>query len=140
MRLLISFVAIFATCKAVGHGETKPGPHNGFIRMPGAFHTEIVPLSKSEFQLYLLDFNWANPTIRKSMVDVKIESKKGKVPVRCTPNVDHFKCELPNGFDLKKGKLILNSSREDTPGAEITYDLPLKLLRDAQSKSHETHH
>ena len=39
------------------HGEDKPGPHGGYIRMPGSFHTEVVK-EKAGYRVYLLDINW----------------------------------------------------------------------------------
>ena len=111
---------------AFGHGESKLGPHKGYIRMPGAFHTEITPAGKDKFKVYLLDINFKNPSMNKSKLEIKVTHQDKESPVKCGSKKDHYFCELPEGFSLKEGKLIVNAVREDLPGADVTYDLPLK--------------
>ena len=55
MKYLILFASIWTATNAFAHGEDKAGPHGGFIRMPGAYHTEVVPVSKNQAKVYLLD-------------------------------------------------------------------------------------
>jgi hypothetical protein len=61
------FAAIlFQHTLASAHGEDKAGPNGGFIRMPGAFHTELVPSGKDKLKVYLLDIQWKNPSLKNS--------------------------------------------------------------------------
>ncbi len=55
---------------AYGHGENKLGPNGGFIKMPGAFHTEVVPVGQNKLKVFLLDMNWKNPSILNSNLSV----------------------------------------------------------------------
>ncbi len=76
------FFAIVTTLSlnVFAHGEDKPGPHGGFIRMPGAFHTEVVK-EKEGYRVYLLDINWKNPSVLDSAVLASIEvGKKQSCP------------------------------------------------------------
>ena len=46
MAFLVTFILM--TSQSWAHGEDKYGPHKGFIRMPGAFHTELVLNGKNK--------------------------------------------------------------------------------------------
>lgn len=111
---------------AFGHGEDKAGPNGGFIQMPGAFHTEIVQIEKDIAKVYLLDMNFQNPSIKASVVEVKLGSKTSlKCQVQTEP---YFLCQFPKGTDLsKKGRLLVKAQREGQKGNDVTYELPLKL-------------
>lgn len=120
-----AILSIFVICELTyGHGENKPGPHGGSIRMPGAFHTELLPEGNSTFKLYLLDINWKNPTVQNSKLDIKISQGSKSGGVSCKESTDHYFCSVPKGFSLKKGRLIVNSTRDNSPGAEVIYNLP----------------
>lgn len=121
--ILITFAASFA----LSHGEDKFGPHKGFVRMPGAFHTEVVPVSKDKIKVFLLDMGWENPSIKDSNVVLEIKQASKKSLLDCTPATDHYSCKLPKGFDLKSGTLELQATRESQKGNLATYELPLKL-------------
>ncbi len=108
---------------AFGHGEDKPGPNGGYIRMPGAFHTEVVP-EKESFRVYLLDVAWQNPTVKNSYVRY---SGTGQKEIRCRAKKTYFLCPFPKGVKLDKGRLQISSQREGTTGADALYDLPLKF-------------
>ena len=112
---------------AFAHGEDKAGPNGGFIRMPGAFHTEIVQSGKDKAKVYLLDMNWQNPSVKDSKVEVKLGTKA--VFIKCQAQEEsYFLCSFPKGTDLsKKEKLQIKAQREGQMGNEVTYELPLKL-------------
>lgn len=113
---------------ALAHGEDKVGPHGGFIRMPGAFHTEIVQTEKDKAKIYLLDMNWQSPSVKDAKVEVGLGTK---ATVKCQAQEEsYFLCSFPKGTDLsKKGKLQVKAQREGQKGNEVTYELPLKLER-----------
>ena len=62
-------VAFGSAREGHAHGEDRPGPHGGIIRMPGAFHTELRPKSNREFELFLLDMKWGEPSVAQSSVE-----------------------------------------------------------------------
>ncbi|MBX3032875.1 MAG: hypothetical protein KF865_03045 [Bdellovibrionaceae bacterium] len=124
---------------AWGHGEDKPGPHGGFIRMPGAFHTEVVPQSARKIKIHLLDMSWKNPTVKDSEVVVTHQAAKKVTKALCTAQADHFVCEFARGVDLRKnGELIVTARREGQQGNAASYALPLSWPESA--KGHDRHH
>lgn len=129
-------ISIFICSYAFAHGEDKAGPHGGYIRMPGAFHTEIVPNSNGQFKIYLLDINWKNPTVKNSQLHIKFLDKGVNDVVQCQTDVDYFLCQLPKGATFKKGKISVKATRENAVGNEIKYQLPLSF---GQDKAHDMH-
>ena len=126
----VSFICgtiLFSTLSSTvfGHGEDKPGPHGGFIRMPGPFHTELVKVSDTTFRVYLLDMEWKNPTTRDSKIAVKAKSKKGFQPVSCAFEVEAFKCELPKNWKWSDvTEISIEPTRQGTPGGVALYRFP----------------
>lgn len=111
---------------AFGHGEDKLGPNGGYIRMPGAFHTELVPSGKAGFRVFLLDINWKNPSLKDSSLEVR--SAGGEKAV-CSPKENlYFECRFSSKVDLaKSGELTVTARRESQQGNAVKYNLPLKL-------------
>lgn len=108
------------------HGEHKPGPHGGEIRMPGAFHTEVSSYQNLGFKVYLLDINFENPSTYKSSVSGKIVANGRDYNLKCSSHPDHFYCEIPKGSSVKEGELILSPIKDGNKGAEAKYKLPLR--------------
>lgn len=119
--VLLTSVITFA------HGEDKLGPNGGFVRMPGAYHTELVPDGRDKFRVYLLDINWKNPTVNASEINVQHMTGKKTSEIKCEAKTDYFLCQLPKNAKLTKGKLVLESTREGQKGVTANYPLPLKL-------------
>ncbi len=123
---------------AFAHGEDKPGPHGGFIRMPGAFHTEVVPQGKTELKVFLLDIEWKNPSINKSKLQVTLNDNS-KTKAQCSINDNYYLCSFPTSVDLtKKGELKVLPQRDGQKGAEVSYKLPLKF--EVIDDGHGGHH
>ncbi|OFZ31100.1 MAG: hypothetical protein A2622_00410 [Bdellovibrionales bacterium RIFCSPHIGHO2_01_FULL_40_29] len=119
------------------HGEDKPGPHGGFIRMPGAFHTEVLPEAKNSLKVYLLDMQWKNPTTEKSSLVVTLT--KPAVKADCTTVENFYYCEFPESVDLsQKADLKVLAKRDGQQGQSVTYPLPLK--HDIPDDPHKGHH
>lgn len=125
------FAAILVSAlNAISHGEDKPGPHGGFIKMPGGFHTEVVPATGPQLKVYLLDIEWKNPVTDNSNVTLN-----GKP---CKPEREVFICDLDKKIDLKKkGTLNIKSTRLGQKGNTAIYDLPLSL---SKQKIEHKHH
>lgn len=96
---------------AFGHGEDKPGPHGGAIRMPGAFHTELVKESPTKFKIYLLDIDFKKPVTKNS--EVKANG------IACKPRKKYFECSLPKPAK----EVTILAKREGAGGGAVTYPL-----------------
>lgn len=114
---------------AHAHGENKPGPHGGEIRMPGAFHVE-VKLSGRELQVFLLDIEFKSPVIENSSVEIfATRGQESPVALPCRPSKvatsPHFVCLNPR-FQLKDGDLLkVRTKRGEMKGQDVEVRLPL---------------
>lgn len=130
MKALILTTMIFiglGSQLALAHGEDKPGPNGGFIRMPGAFHTEVIPTGPNSLKIYLLDIQWQNPSVANSALSVTHKAKKS-TQGKCSIEANHYVCKFAKNVDLKKsGELIVEAQRENQKGNVVSYELPLKL-------------
>lgn len=130
-------LVILSSNLAIAHGEDKPGPNGGFIRMPGAFHIELSLESANSLKVYLLDMEWKNPSVVKS--DVQITHNNSKTKAKCKIKESFYICVFPKSVNLKKkGSLKVNSTREGQIGNEVSYPLPLKL--EVIDDGHGEHH
>jgi hypothetical protein len=132
--LCVSWLAIVASANtATGHGEDKPGPHGGEIRMPGAFHTELVWAGPRRVKVYLLDMNYKEPLTMKSSVSVTVNPKSGEpVEASCKTSGTAFTCSWSKGPTRRDfASLLLTAERNGlksvgpatyTPAAEHKHD------------------
>lgn len=124
----IALFSLIFTPSLWAHGENKRGPHGGYIRMPGAFHTELVQTSPTELRVYLLDMNFKNATTADSSVSGQIRYAKGLVSLDCGAKADHFVCILPESASMENAtEIVLKARRAGVAGAPATYSYPLKL-------------
>ena len=110
---------------AFAHGDDAPGPHGGVIRMPGAFHTEIVSLDKRKVVIYLLDIQFKEPITEKSSVNVSILQESKTMPLQCKTEKDRFICTTPSGITLDTGTLDVVAKRREVQGVAVKYPLPI---------------
>lgn len=127
---------MFLAANAFAHGENKFGPHKGYIRMPGAFHTELVPAENNSFLVYLMDVNNKMPTTKESSLTLVYNSDESIV-FECKPTDDHYSCNTDKKVNLTKGQITLKPSRLGRKGKEAIYDLPLSL--DVTKNAHSGH-
>lgn len=128
MKKLISILFFLSASVAMAHGEDKLGPNGGYIRMPGAFHTEAVPVDKNHLKVFLLDINWANPSVTNSTVQAIFVKGAQVQQAKCDVVENHFLCTFAKEVNLKKkGEVRIKADREGSAGAEVSYSLPLKL-------------
>ena len=123
--LKLAFLLLPTLCLA--HGEMKPGPHGGEIRMPGAFHVEVVPGSMT-IEIYLLDMQFKNPQIEDSLINVILHREAKQMTLECQAisNKKMFRCLLPDDEALDAGRLMVNATRGGPPSEPMHYELPLK--------------
>lgn len=125
--LILTALAGFAPISASAHGEDKPGPHGGQIRMPGAFHTELKLRDKRRVTLYLLDMEWKNPVTENSSLTVTFIRAKAKLQkdLDCKPAGAAFECSLPDKLSWKSGdELRVLASRAGQTGIPVSYHYP----------------
>jgi hypothetical protein len=109
--------------RAFAHGEDKPGPHGGAIKMPGSFHTEVVQVNGHQVKIFLLDENWQNPSVKQSSVELRLQT--GPV-AKCEIRGELYLCVFAESVDLQnKDGLLIRAKRENKIGVEVRYDLPL---------------
>lgn len=144
MKYTMPFLfTLMLSSNAFSHGEDKPGPNGGYIRMPGAFHTELIPDKKNKsFHVFLLDIAFKNPTIDNSSLEMSFEPKglkKKKVTFKCGVMGDsHYHCK-PDGDYSSSGKLTLVAKREGKTGT-TSYELPLPSFKDDTAPTEEVDH
>ncbi len=139
---ILNFV-LFAE-NALAHGEDVPGPHGGYIRMPGGFHTELV-LQGKEIRAYLLDISFMNPQTKDSEVSARYLDKDLKsYRLDCAEKKEFFACKLPKEFTAKAGKIAVQGKRGEMFGQLAEYPLPLpgfkKIEKPSKSKMEHGHH
>lgn len=132
-KIVFIFILIeFFSLQVFAHGEDKPGPHGGYIRMPGAFHTEVLK-TKEGYRVYLLDMNWENPSIADSSVVATIHAGKKKTELKCEKEKKSYLCKTK----LKeKGELEVTAKREGQMGNTAVYKLPLKFEKSNTGHEH----
>jgi len=126
-QLKLLFSAILVSQLAYGHGEDKRGPHGGYIRMPGAFHTEVVE-TENTFRIYLLDIAWKNPTTNESSVQLKLEIAGKAKTVSCEKQQNYFSCPKPKAELNNMHRLVVEPVRQGQRGAPMPYEYPLKTI------------
>lgn len=141
MKSLLTLFLLTVSVKSFGHGEDKFGPNGGYLKMPGGFHTEVVPEKDGKLKVYLLDINFKSPVVKNSKVMATINNGNKK-DVTCISKRDHFLCETTKA-DLKKGTLNVVAVRSTVKGTEAVYELPLALAKvgtEMKGEDHGSHH
>ena len=121
---LVLMVAMILPAVGWGHGDDKPGPHGGIVRMPGALHTELLPLNDHSFAVYLLDLSFKDPIVLDSSVEASVRVGAGVKPLTCKADTDRFVCALDPATALDQGMLLLNARRKGVASIEMQYELP----------------
>lgn len=123
--LVLATVAVSG--RGFAHGDDRPGPHGGHVRMPGAYHTELVPFAdKTGVKVYLLDISFADPVTEQSWVRLIYETEDATSVTECAVKDDYFECRLPTGAKLDTGKFVISSSRRGSRSTAAVYSLPLE--------------
>lgn len=139
MKLFIILILATISTSAFAHGEDKYGPNKGYIRMPGPFHTEIVPADDGSYRVYLMDVLNKKPTTKDSSITFQIKNADKVIAFECKPQDNFYTC----GSSEKKiaqGQIILTAKRLGIQGKPALYDLPLKLkMKNEGSEDHGKH-
>lgn len=124
-KLITIFVLIILNTSLFAHGMNKKGPHGGYIKMPGAFHTELVDKGNKMF-VYLIDINFKNALSNNSHVAVTYKGSKS-VDTNCFKEKDYFICDKPKEKLNLFQEIIIRAVRNNISASEAVYGLPLKL-------------
>jgi hypothetical protein len=125
MNLALSFLLFSLTTQVHSHGMNKLGPNGGYIKMPGAFHTELIEKEK-ELQVYLTDMTFKNPTTVDSSVSLTYIGEKTTL-VNCIKREIHFSCPKPEGTLKGIKEILLNATRNKSKGTPAKYSVPFKI-------------
>lgn len=127
---------------AYGHGEDKPGPNGGHIRMPASFHTELVmEASGTSFKVYLSNVRFADADTKSSEISVVARTSGGDLSVPCSAKGDHFLCSITKDGAKKLEQLRVTAKYKDQPRATAIYKFPLQdfAAASALGTSQHTH-
>lgn len=153
--LVIALSVLALGAAAHAHGEDKPGPNGGEIRMPGAFHTE-VKIQGKEVRVYLVDIEFKNPTVENSSVEITAitGAAKNGLKLACRASKAsrpaYFTCTAPKYSPVDGDVLKVKAKRGTSTGNEVEYSLPLlkasvhgndaKKGAEPAASSHDSHH
>ncbi|MBY0415400.1 MAG: hypothetical protein K2Q18_14605 [Bdellovibrionales bacterium] len=125
MKTVIFFITSSMSFSLFSHGMNQLGPHNGYIKMPGAFHTEILEDQKN-ILVYLIDMNFKNPMVENSSVSVTLNGKNSK-KIECTKGKEYFICLKPDQNMKDYNEISVHAFRNKVKASPAIYKLPLKL-------------
>lgn len=130
MRMLFivfSMITLFVEI-SLAHGGDKPGPHQGYVEMPGAFHTEVVPEKNGSYRVYLIDIEFKNPVVANSEVKLWLKNAAKKFAFSCKAEADSFLCSTKEKVSSPK-ELSIVAKRDGAQGNEARYHLPFKAWK-----------
>lgn len=105
------------------HGMNKPGPNNGYIRMPSTYHIELLP-DKNILKIYFLDISFKSLPMASASVKVSLKGLLTDVLV-CTKGVAFFSCNTKEFSMAKYSEILIESSKAGEKSVISTYKLPL---------------
>lgn len=117
---------IITSSTAFAHGEHKPGPNGGEIRMPGPFHTEVVSEGAKKLKIYLLDMKFQSPTTEGAELEVRFEGEKSS-QATCEKEANFFDCTFGEEVLTSQGQLYVKATRLNKKGSLVVYQTPLKF-------------
>lgn len=126
---LLFAVSLFSPRLGLSHGENKPGPNGGHIRMPGAFHTELKEAAPGKYEVYLLDVSLKGTPTDGWSLEAQL-NRKSTLPqsLKCQRRKQSYLCEVPESWKIAQGdEITVKASRKNQPGATAVYLLPLSF-------------
>ena len=82
-------LTLFTSVAGFAHGMNKPGPHGGYVRMPGDYHIELVPVDK-ELKVYFLDMKFNPITLNDATLELTLTGKK-PLKAQCLREMHFFR-------------------------------------------------
>ena len=130
MKKIVFALIVMTIFAEVGfaHGGDQPGPHGGYVEMPGAFHTEVVPEASGAFRVYLIDIEFKNPIVVNSEVKLWLTNSSKKFEFNCKPEENSFICSSKKTVPSPK-ELSIVAKRDGAQGNVALYQLPFKAWK-----------
>lgn len=119
-------LTLMASNIALAHGMNKAGPHGGYIRMPGDYHIELVPVDK-EFKVYFLDMKFTPIVLNEATLKLTLNGKK-PLKAQCLRETHFFRCDINEQSFKKFKEIVIESSKNGKTEATSTYKIPLKFM------------
>ena len=126
LQIVTLLSILISSGSALAHGMNNHGPNGGYIKMPGAFHTELVDAQKT-MRVYLLDMAFKNPEVINSTVHIKYKGKGVEAEYPCTKSSNYFECKKPKDGLKDIKEITVLAVRNNSKGREAVYAVPLKL-------------
>lgn len=116
---------VFLSTSVFAHGMNKPGPNNGYIRMPGLYHIELVA-EKNIIKFYFLDIEFKPLPLTKATLRMELKGTSDVV-VDCVKGMEYFSCDTKIQ-DLKKfSEIEVKTSKASEKEASSIYSIPLSF-------------
>ena len=107
-------------------GDLSPlGPHGGYLRTLGDFHSELVLNGKKGARVYLLNKEDKNPIADAASVYFMLHSGKFDTNYYCAPTGHHFECRLPRPLARSNGDVITIKAIRKGKTDHFRYEFPL---------------
>lgn len=146
ITIILNIIIALAAKAALAHGEDKPGPNGGHIKMPANFHTELIVLPNNQLKIFLLDIQFKNATTEKSDVKAFYKNKNRKTNLKCSGENTYYICKgLPANY---KGSVFVSARRLGVQAnLNAEYQLPLvefkppaEVKTPDNNNNHHQHH
>lgn len=108
------------------HGMNKPGPHNGYVRMPGSYHVELVPESAG-YRVYFLDMQFKDISIKDATATMVIKSDQAGT-LNCKKEAEYFLCPVEKKILKNAKEIVLETSINGKTKSGSRYSLPLSFM------------
>ena len=126
-----SFVTLLMTClfssNSFAHGMNKPGVNNGYVRMPGAYHVELVPISEG-FRVYFQDIQFKSISTKDATLNLVVKAQTSATIGCKKEEANTFVCPVEKAALKGATELVLESSINNgkTKGSSV-YKYPLSF-------------
>ncbi|MBC7428260.1 MAG: hypothetical protein H7336_06590 [Bacteriovorax sp.] len=118
-------ITVFLSSNALAHRMNKPGPNNGYIRMPGTYHIELVA-QKNVIKLFFLDTGFKPLPTTKATVKMALKGLN-EVPVSCVKEIAFFVCDMKDANMNKYSEIDVKTSKAGEKEISSIYRIPLSF-------------
>ncbi|MBC7712148.1 MAG: hypothetical protein H7177_02350 [Rhizobacter sp.] len=118
-------LTVFLSTNAFAHRMNKPGPNNGFIRMPGTYHIELVA-QKNIIKFFFLDIGFKPLPTTKATVKMALKGLT-EVAVSCVKETQFFLCDMKDANMNKYSEIDVKTSKAGEKEVTSIYKIPLSF-------------
>lgn len=121
---VVFFLCLLAA-KLPAQDSNSLGPHGGYLKTLGDFHSELVLNAQKGAVVYLLNREDKNPISDKASVYFLLRSGRFEANYYCAPKEDHFECRMPKPLDRKPGDIVTIKAMRKGKTDHFRYEFPL---------------